>query len=159
MIADTLAHWSRYQYGEHLERAFRFLHRLKGDCAPGEYPIVGQSLFSRVLEYETSTTPKWEAHRTFADLQIVLSGEEWIDVTSRPLEQSIPYDAAKDVEFFHPPAFTPVRIHLVPGDFAIFFPGEAHAPALSVGPSPVAVKKVVIKIDHDLLFGRHADFS
>jgi YhcH/YjgK/YiaL family protein len=50
------------------------------------------------------------------------------------------YDAEKDIEFF---ADTPDSyVTVLPGEFVIFFPDDAHAPLIGTG----EIHKVVIKV-------------
>jgi hypothetical protein len=45
----------------------------------------------------------------------------------------------------------PVIVKLEPGNFAIFFPREGHAPCIACGENPAPVRKVVLKL-HKSLF-------
>ena len=56
---------------------------------------------------------------------------------------SSPYDAGKDIGFFHdrPPTW----LALSPGHFALFFPEDAHAPLAGDGPAHKAVVKVAVQ--------------
>jgi len=53
---------------------------------------------------------------------------------------SKPYDSRKDVMFYHDTPSTFAK--LVPGQFAIFFPEDGHAPCLGKG----EIRKIVAKI-------------
>ena len=87
----------------------------------------------------------WEAHRQYVDLQYVVSGEESIGFVH--LSRTIPgeYEAAKD--FLPLQAAADFQIKLVPGDFVVLFPHDAHMPGMSFDPAkPSQVRKIVIKI-------------
>jgi YhcH/YjgK/YiaL family protein len=85
-----------------------------------------------------------ESHRRFIDIQYVLSGAEAMGWRhTEGLAQSAPYDAERDIVFYHDPPT--VWASVPPGYFAIFFPEDAHAPLAGCGP----IHKVVAKIAVD----------
>ena len=153
MIVDRLQNWKYYPLGEVWKQAMEFLMTLEPDAEEKEYPLDGDRVFARIMSYETipAESARFEAHRTYADIQTVLSGEEILEWSpTSGLEVTSPYDSSKDVEFYSrlQPGRTQVR--LSPGFFALLLPQDAHAPQLQCGKA-VKVKKVVIKIDIDLL--------
>ena len=83
-----------------------------------------------------------EAHRKYIDIQYVISGVEEMGWKARsrcqrPHDQ---YDAEKDIEFF---ADVPDNyVTVLPGQFVVFFPDDAHAPLIGTG----EVHKIVIKV-------------
>ncbi|MDO5324262.1 MAG: YhcH/YjgK/YiaL family protein [Clostridia bacterium] len=66
-------------------------------------------------------TDLYERHMEHLDLQIPLDEGEIITV--RPVEE-LEWDFEGETGFTHGPAGTP--LHMVPGTFAVFFPGDAH---------------------------------
>ena len=66
-------------------------------------------------------TDLYERHMEHLDLQIPLDAGEIITV--RPVEE-LEWDFEGETGFTHGPAGTP--LHMVPGTFAVFFPGDAH---------------------------------
>ena len=66
-------------------------------------------------------TDLYERHLEHLDLQIPLDAGEIITV--RPVEE-LEWDFEGETGFTHGPAGTP--LHMVPGTFAVFFPGDAH---------------------------------
>ena len=66
-------------------------------------------------------TDLYERHLEHLDLQIPLDAGEIITV--RPVEE-LDWDFEGETGFTHGPAGTP--LHMVPGTFAVFFPGDAH---------------------------------
>jgi YhcH/YjgK/YiaL family protein len=83
-----------------------------------------------------------EAHRRYIDIQYLLDGEErigWKPVAGCAHVRD-PYDEEKDIAFF---SDAPSKwIDLRPGDFAVFFPEDAHAPLVGTG----RIEKIVVKI-------------
>jgi len=154
MIYDTIANRQTYGYAHALDPAFQFIANLNPGCPIGNYPISGGSVFAKVMRLQTKPLADTvcEAHRKYVDLQVVLSGEEYIDWYARePLTTRKAYDPDNDVELFETPdTGAPLRLKLIPGSFVLFFPQDAHAPLLTTGDGPQTLKKVVIKIELDL---------
>ena len=148
MIAVGLKHADRQTPGaEGLSKAFAFLRRRGLEALEdGRYPIDGDRVFALVQRYDTAAAaePRFEAHRDFIDVQYMLSGSEvigWAPLAA--LEVSEPYDGEKDACFGRAKGWTPVR--LGPGELAVLYPEDAHAPRLPDG-APGRVVKIVVKI-------------
>ena len=87
---------------------------------------------------------KFEAHKKYIDIQIMLKGEERIDITNTDgLEISEEYDEDRDVMFFKPPKQAD-EIILSNGKFVLIYPHEAHRPQVKT--TFDEVKKVVVKV-------------
>jgi YhcH/YjgK/YiaL family protein len=132
---------------EYWERVFDFISKndLK-NLEIGKYTIDGENIFASVSEYETRlpANGKWEAHKKYLDIQIVLSGKELIGIA--PVKEStvvVPYDETKDVMFVETSAGKDYQAQ--PGTFFIFFPTEAHRPNMMDGQQE-KVKKIVFKV-------------
>jgi len=129
-------------------KAFKFLakNNLKA-IKTGKYEIDGKNLFAAVSEYESKdeNNAKIEAHKKYADIQYVITGEEQIGVL--PLENMkpfIPYSDKKDVEFFKTD-MTNYYHHADSSNFFIFFPNDAHRPGVKIDKN-TPIKKIVIKV-------------
>ncbi len=148
MIADTLPHAARYHPLHPLFRAaFEYLGRFPHGTPDGKHQIDGERMFALPQSYETAPGDEksFEAHRRFIDIQYVLLGEEVIFHSPiERLEISVPYHEERDVVLFRdPPGASPTLLHA--GDFAIYFPHDAHKPGC-LHTTPVAVRKIVIKV-------------
>jgi YhcH/YjgK/YiaL family protein len=147
MIIDTLEHASRYE-GLHprFKAAFDFLRNTDLATWPeGRFELAGSRLFALTQAYETKPIEgaKLEAHRTYIDIQFVVSGEEAIGYAPLTAQAPVdPFNEEKDIGFYHGDAsFTT----LAAGMFAIFYPNDAHLPSRYLhAASPV--KKIVIKV-------------
>lgn len=150
MITSTLdnLHWYK-SIGPAFATAIDYA--LSADFASmetGKYAIDGDAVFAIVNEYTTKPVPECdpEAHRVYADIQIMIAGRENFGYTPlRGQSASVAYSEEKDVAFFAPSADVLSYITLGPGEFIIFFPTDIHQPEVFVG-QPAAVKKVVLKI-------------
>lgn len=132
-----------------LGKALDFLRRPNVASLPdGKYEIDGERVFAMVQRYETVTTapPRFEAHRKYIDVQFMAAGTEVIGCA--PLEKlaiSEVYDSARDVCFGAVPAGEWLPLRLEPGQLAVLWPEDAHAPRLAAG-APVPVTKIVVKV-------------
>ena len=149
MILDQLD--SALLYGGLGERIAIGLALLNEDsvrnAAPGKYEVDGDDIFYVVDEYETKPVEegRLEIHRTYLDIQYLVSGSECIGTAPLAgLVEETPYDNEKDLAFYHyEPAMT--KLILKQGMFAIFWPNEAHMPG-RIAEKPETVKKIVVKI-------------
>ena len=147
MIFSNLAYEARYRdLSPRFALAFDFLKSFDGNLAPGKVIISGDEVYAMIQAYDTSPAVerKWEAHRRYADVQFVCSGQELIYHSPLDLISSVqPYDEKGDYELFVGPDLQFVNLRA--GDFGIFFPEDGHKPGCSAG-SAIPVKKVVMKV-------------
>jgi YhcH/YjgK/YiaL family protein len=117
--------------------------------SPGNNQLVeidGKKIYAIVQQYFTkpATEVKIEGHRKYIDIQLMVEGEEIIqlagmdDITSEGI-----YNAEKDVHFPEVGSFS--KLTLRAGDAAILFPEDLHGPCCCVE-EPRMVKKVVFKV-------------
>lgn len=88
---------------------------------------------------------RWESHRRYIDVQVVVAGEELMEVTGTAgLAVAEDLTPGKDLIFYRP--WGPgSRLRVAAGGVAVFFPDDAHRPSLAFG-SPAPVRKVVVKV-------------
>ncbi|MDR1586180.1 MAG: YhcH/YjgK/YiaL family protein [Treponema sp.] len=113
---------------------------------PGRYTTDESSVRYNVMTYATkdSKADSYEIHKKEIDVQILLKGEERMDLLWRkPVTVKEKYSAKKDAAFVT--GTSALEYHAVPGVFALFFPGEPHAGMLKDGKAS-EVLKVVFKI-------------
>lgn len=136
-----------FQNQERWDKAFKFLseQNLAG-LEKGRYELEGADLFVNVDEYVTRNEEDvlFEAHKKYADIQVLISGEEKIGVL--PLDETtvnIPYDEEKDIMFLT--AEDENYRSAEPGKFFLFFPEDAHRPTVKAAEN-IPVRKVVVKV-------------
>jgi biofilm protein TabA len=149
VIADAIANLEKYSGS--IPSLYLILDYLeKTDLAKldvGKYPISGDKIYVLIQEYETKgeAEKKWESHRNFIDIQIVLSGEEFMGYAPLDaLKVAEAYNPDKDVMFYETDARPRSAIVTRAGNFCAFFPRDAHKPGCSLG-APAKVRKAVIK--------------
>jgi biofilm protein TabA len=147
VILDSLANIRLYEtLHPAFPAAFAWLASFDPATPDGRHTLDDHGTVAIVQRYRTApaSEKKWETHRVHGDIQVLFSGEERIGYQPREgLETKIPYDGAKDAEFYHPPA-APSSISFPAGMFAVFFPGDAHQPGV-MSVTPLEVLKVVVK--------------
>ncbi len=90
-----------------------------------------------------------EFHREFMDIQLILSGNEIIEYDTLDLSEESSFEKKPDLFILEKPVLRN-RVVLSKGEFATFYPGEAHKALCAVG-EPSQVKKAVFKIPLSLL--------
>ncbi|KAF0188419.1 MAG: hypothetical protein FD168_1781 [Desulfobulbaceae bacterium] len=146
MILDLLENAHRYLViNKGFAKAVEFLLRPELKELPvGKYEIDGERVFAMVskdmgLKKEDAFL---ETHEKFIDIQLVLSGTDDIGWKPKSLcnQPSGEYDPNSDLQFFTDTPNTWLSIES--GEFAIFFPEDAHMPTISSG----QIHKIVVKI-------------
>lgn len=146
MIIDTIDNAHRYHDVHPLfARAFEFIRRDlttapdgKGDIAEGLKSIISTAPGKTA---ETSLA-KFECHNRNIDIQYCISGVETIGWRPRGActRPNGDFNEEKDVQFYHDAPHT--FFQLQPGQFAVFFPEDVHAPMIGEG----EIRKLVIKV-------------
>jgi len=147
MILDSLQNARLYEkMHPSFPKAFEYLINTDFSVLEnGKYEIEGNTIFAMVNRYETKPAEslKWEAHKKYIDIQLVVSGEEKIGVQAREKMNPVTdYDGETDVYFFEGGGNTFV---LSENTFAVIFPHEAHKPGILLHETS-SVKKIVVKV-------------
>ena len=150
MIKDCLGLSKRYvPTAPGLARAFAWLEETAENLPEdGRYEIDGERVFAIVASY--STVPRkekiLEGHYNYLDVQYLAEGgPEVIGFAAAdrtPIVED--YDPMNDIVKYDPRAVES-EIVLRKGDFAIFFPEDAHMPGVMYK-EPARVRKIVVKI-------------
>ena len=153
MIYDSLDNLKQYLSvaPEAIDILQKKLSEITVDSPNGKTILIEDKLFIIVSRYATSSQAesKVETHSNFADLQMLIGGNEKIGyapVDSLPI--LTPYQKQDDYALYELNSENAVFLPLIPGNFAIFFPEEGHIPGCGNGSEVV---KVVVKIHKSLL--------
>jgi YhcH/YjgK/YiaL family protein len=148
MIYDRFENLHLYcQPGTRLHRALVYARDAARTVADGRMDIDGERLYASVATYETGSREerRFEAHRKYIDVQVLLEGEECIDVS---LDQDLPvfesYDENRDVMFLKPPENV-ASLVMKPGHFGVFYPHDIHRPGCRLREKS-RVRKIVMKV-------------
>lgn len=156
MIYDNLCDWRRYvprNKASEFCQAIEFLRSFTPDVEVGKHVLIEGLIYANVQEYTPKAVSEAviEYHREFVDLQTLLSGSENIYYAPLAnLTEKTAYDAEGDYGLYEFNADAATACKLEPGNFAIFFPEEGHAPCIAGNEDPAPVKKVVLKIHHSI---------
>jgi YhcH/YjgK/YiaL family protein len=132
-----------------LETVAEFLSNIPAN-AKGRVEIDGEDLYVNLSEYETKlrNEGKYEFHQKYIDVQVILEGQEEIDVTNETsLELTMPYEEEGDCGLCaRGTEQAPATLRMVPGRFVVLFPQDLHQPCIAANDKPSKVKKAVFKI-------------
>ena len=146
MILDSLRNaTAAVSLNPRFKQAFDFI--MNNDLSkmePGKIVLDGDNLFISLVEVagKKPEEAKMEAHRKYIDIQVVLAGKDtmgWSAIDSCTSETDT-YSAEKDIIFYTDKPTTYLTVY--PGQFAIFFPEDGHAPAIGDG----LIKKAIVKV-------------
>lgn len=145
MIYGKLSHIGRYRgMSRDLDKAIDFLTTQDLSALPmGRTVVDGENVYVNRFDYETGPRGITEAHFDYIDIHVVIDGKEKIGVADVTDLTENDRNEAEDFMGFEGP-FRSVCT-MVPGDFLIVFPEDAHSPKL-VDEAPCKVKKAVIKV-------------
>jgi len=92
------------------------------------------------------TAGRWESHRAYIDVQVIVAGEELMEVAdAAQLAVAEDLRPAKDLIFYRPFDGGSV-LRVGAGGAAVFFPADAHLPSLRTGAAATLVRKTVVKV-------------
>ncbi len=151
MIVDRLEEVARYlPLNSRFGRAWEFLQaalRQPESLTDGRH-VLEEGKLSVIVESAAGRGPAaspLESHRQMIDIQLVLAGVEQIGWRPQGECQEVTqaYLAERDIEFYSDRP--KVWVELQPGEFAIFFPADAHAPLAGSGTVRKAIAKVAVE--------------
>lgn len=137
-----------------LQIALRHLQTTDFGVLPaGNYDLQGKDIYVQVIDLTTKafSETKPEVHRQYIDVQFLWKGREKIGVANDTGNNPIAEDllAQRDL-LFYTGMENESTLVMLPGNFAVFFPSDAHRPACQFD-GPEAIRKVVIKVRLSLL--------
>ena len=142
MITDKLENISKYmEIPEHIKA---FVQTISKDIPTGRV-TVNENDYANVEEYITKTHDKcrFEAHKKYADIQILLSGKERLDYSGLNGTITEPYNDDRDIMFLDSEETS--TVFLDGTNFVMYLPQELHRPQMCVS-NPEKVKKIVVKV-------------
>lgn len=145
MIFDKIENLRHYDIVS--DKIIEFLFNLNENTPTGRYEI-DENCYANVEEYNTKPIEncRFEAHRKYIDIQLLLKGEERLDVKSVDgLTPIADYNSEKDIVFFKETQET-ASVKLSKGNFTLLLPHDAHRPQMNADNTSQTVKKVVVKV-------------
>jgi len=147
MIVDTVENLGKYVGMNPLFAdvvAFLKSHDLK-TMEEGKYPIKDKDLFLNLTTAKgrTKEAAVLETHVKMIDIQIPLSCDETFGYTPLGDLPAFDYDDEKDITKYGD-TMAQTYLTLTPGQMAIFFPQDGHAPCISEKDLKKAIFKVKV---------------
>lgn len=147
MIIDSLKNSMEAEVlNPYFKKVFDYIRSHDMKNAPvGRIDIDGDNAWINVSEVngKEKSAAALESHDVYIDIQLPLSAEETFGWEARELlknEREGGYNAVNDITFYtDAPKF---YFSLQPGEFAVFFPQDGHAPCIGQG----IIKKIVAKV-------------
>lgn len=147
MIQTTLAYLKEECFHGNLKKAVSFLLQNKKEVLSnsiGKHEVCPE-FFYIIQEYDSKDTTVWEAHKKYIDIQLILLGEEIIEVANIDVLQTLgAYDESKDFCGFEGKATS--FLHMYPNDLVILFPEDVHKPGLKTEKGTMPIKKCLFKV-------------
>jgi len=146
MIKDQLLNFDKYvEMNKNFKTVKDFLD--KNELANLEekvYELDGENCYAIVtsVKGKSKEEAKLEAHKKYIDIHVTLSGLDtigWKDIKACSA-LLVEYDPKGEYELYND--LPENYISVEPGDFAVFFPEDTHAPLIS----DEIVKKIVFKV-------------
>lgn len=147
MIIDKVTNLKKYANIPNIRDILRFLDNKKITCLPcGDISIIGQDLYLKVLRYRPKAPKqnKFEIHRKYTDVQIIIKGVEMMQVAPLECLKKTRASLKDDFVFFSGNKYIS-EIVARKGDAIVFFPEEAHKPGCSYKGIESQVTKLVFK--------------
>ena len=119
------------------------------DIPMGKTEIDGAKIYAIRSTYSSKPLKecRYESHRVYADIQMLIKGTELIQVCFREELKVIElYSAEKDIDFLEGES---KPIHSIVLSFplaAVFFPWDAHMPCIAMDDKPDEVEKIIVKV-------------
>ncbi|MDQ8735163.1 YhcH/YjgK/YiaL family protein [Paenibacillus sp. LHD-38] len=144
MIYDKISNAGQYAFENHrLKSAVEDMRlNLHGEADETNDFQKNSIVFTTVSKEEK----RYEAHRKFIDIHIVLEGQEYVEVSNvECLSNSTAYDPDRDIHFGDVTSSLKFKGCLEPGYFLICFPEDTHLVGAHEQAEQV-VKKIIYKI-------------
>jgi biofilm protein TabA len=155
LILDAISNWAynKGQYSDVVSQALTVITHLDVTNMPSLLEIDGKRMYV-MKQFPTTATFEErlaESHAQYADIHLVVEGEEWQGFAPASTNNSKVEDRLEESDYA---LFEQVekesRVLLRRGDFSIYWPGEVHRP--NCHPEGVVpLVKLVVKI-HRALF-------
>lgn len=146
MVLDKLENFGEYiSLNPNFAKVLEFLQNGNlHDLPLGRNEICGDIVFANVVEVKPKSKSEApiETHRKYIDVHVPLSGNEIIGYTPLAELPFAEFVEADDAALYPVSLQARDYFNVKKGDFAIFFPQDGHAPAIT----EVPLKKIIVKV-------------
>lgn len=147
MIVDSINNAKKYfNLDKRFEKIFSYLASLTEDAGLGWQDFgdfrIGVSECETFDKDNEGNARSAEAHREYADIHYVISGDEGMGYANIESMKSVcDYNSEQDYQLLSGEVSL---VHLRKGDFCLVFPEDAHIPQMTAGENR-HLKKAVVK--------------
>lgn len=148
MYFGHIANYQPAHYPKAIQFALDYLKQTDFEkMEAGVYELKGRAIFVQVLDLTTQAKAAFqpEVHRNYLDVQYLHKGKEIMavaaDLGNNPIAQV--YSPERDIQYYAEVSGEN-EFHCLPGNFAVFFPEDAHRTAIFDGTE--SIRKIVVKI-------------
>ena len=131
MLAGEVKYWKNISNLKNFKEAFKFLENKNiQSLEPKKYIIEGDKIYANIFKTKSRDIRlgKFESHKNYIDIHYLISGKEVIATSNvKNLEVIRDYDREDDSFLYSIPKKYE-KLEMEPGNFAIFFPEDAHMP-------------------------------
>ncbi len=128
---------------KNLDKAINCILGFDTTAPEGRYEVDGDNVFVKVCEISNSAnTDVFEAHKCYADIQVVLQGEEYLKIAH--IDECVPYkdyDEDSDIMFVKGEGNV---LKVSEGEFYLVYPEDCHCSYRA--DINQTVKKLVVKV-------------
>ena len=147
MIFDNLQHITKYKgLSTFLDTAIDYLDSADiTTLNEFTFEVDGKNVYGFVRKFQLSDSEeiRFESHRDYIDIQCLLQGTERMDVADvKEMPETDEYDTDRDITRYSNGVKANSLI-LNPGDFAIFFPWDAHKPGCKTEKDDQSLRMVI----------------
>ena len=146
MVLDRIENFDKYvSLNPNFAKVLEFLQNSNLQDLPlGRNEICGDSVFANVVEVKPKSKSEApiEIHRKYIDVHIPLSSDEVIGCTPLAELPFAEFIEADDAALYPISLQARDYFNVKRGEFAIFFPQDGHAPAIT----DVPLKKIIVKV-------------
>ncbi|WP_276947833.1 YhcH/YjgK/YiaL family protein [Acetatifactor muris] len=142
------------RYPEAIQKAIRFVAETDFEqMEDGRIALDGDNMFANLFHITTKAPEEArpEMHRKYIDVQFWISGEELCGVAPYQGGGNCVESREEEDLYFYDQVENETLIHAVKGCYAVFFPNDIHRPGIWIDRHSVHYRKVVVKVDVDLL--------
>lgn len=147
MVFDSIQNMHLYKgLGEGIQAALAFFTTYDPSAHDTTPLTIAGGITVNRAAYNTATkkAPLFEAHRQYVDVMFMAEGEEALYYLPLAEAEMGEYDASIDASI-GPLSNNAARFHFCAGQFAIFYPEDAHCPGQLYN-MPSRVKKLIAKV-------------
>lgn len=144
MIFDTLKNIENYKGLGLVYTALEFAAKTDfSGMELGRHELDGDNIYFMVQEYDTHKNTVSEGHNKYIDIQLLLSGEEYIGVAPIDCEKElVKADPDNDYALYNCEIS---KIAMRAGDFMVLYPNDLHCPGMAKD-EPSKSRKIVFKV-------------